>query len=239
MVGPYGAWARRFLLKTWPSRRLTRGRRGPLVIIADRQTAGRGRAGRPWQAPDGNLNFSALVRPGAVTLQSCNWSLLAGIAVHDAVAAHIPDTAGLMLKWPNDLLLHGAKMAGVLIESALSQSGLVDWVVIGIGVNLAVAPSLPGRATSCLADAGVALAPHVLARTLAAELDHWLNEAPDSVRRAWLARAHQPGTKLRVHQGDQVIEGAFAGLADDGSLRLMRTGGVTLLVSGDVCLSDT
>ena len=214
-----------------------RGEPAPLVVTADRQTAGRGRGGRAWQAPSGNLNFSALLRPGPITLQAASWSLLAGVAVHSAVAVHMPDASGLMLKWPNDLLLGGAKLAGVLIDSALTPAGLIDWVVIGVGVNLTYAPTLPDRSTACLADAGIKLAPEALAVTLTAQLDRWIEAGPQAVRAAWLAQAHSIGTVLRVHQGDRMIEGEFVGLADDGSLLLSRAAGETAIVSGDVFLS--
>ena len=212
------------------------GEAAPLVVTADRQTAGRGRGGRAWQAPEGNLNFSALLRPGPVPLQAATWSLLAGVAVHGAVAVHMPDASGLMLKWPNDLLLGGAKLAGVLIDTALTPSGLIDWVVIGVGVNIAHAPALPDRPTACLADAGIKLAPETLAATLTGRLDHWLEAGPQAVRTAWLTRAHPVGATLRVRQGDRMIEGEFAGLADDGSLLLISAAGATSIVSGDVFL---
>jgi BirA family biotin operon repressor/biotin-[acetyl-CoA-carboxylase] ligase len=212
------------------------GEAAPLAITAAQQSAGRGRAGRVWQAPAGNLNFSALLRPGPVPLQAASWSLLAGVAVHDAVALHMPDASGLMLKWPNDLLLNGAKLAGVLIDSALTPSGLIDWVVIGVGANLAHAPALPDRRTACLADAGITLAPETLAQTLIAQLDHWLAAPPGATRQAWLSHAHPIGTQLRVHHGASTAAGAFAGLAEDGSLRLARPEGDITLISGEVFL---
>jgi BirA family biotin operon repressor/biotin-[acetyl-CoA-carboxylase] ligase len=213
------------------------GEAAPLVITADRQTAGRGRGGRAWQAPEGNLNFSALLRPGPVPLQAAAWSLLAGVAVYNAVAVHMPDASGLMLKWPNDLLLGGAKLAGVLIDSALTPSGRIDWVVIGVGVNIAHAPALPDRPTACLEDAGIKLAPETLAATLISQLDHWMAAGPKAVRAAWLQHAHPLGTALHVHQGDRMAEGTFAGLAEDGSLLLAGAAGATAVVSGDVFLS--
>jgi BirA family biotin operon repressor/biotin-[acetyl-CoA-carboxylase] ligase len=235
----------------WPIRRLAvaastqdlaiaaaqSGEQGPLIFTADRQTAGRGRSGRAWEAPTGNLNFSAMLRPGAIPLQAAHWSLLAGVAVFDAVAAHMPSASGLMLKWPNDLLLNGAKLAGILIDTAVTPSGLVDWIVIGVGVNIGTAPSLPDRATACLADAGIAVVPELLAITLASQLARWLESPSAETRQAWLDRAHAPGTALRVHQNDRVMEGIFLGLAEDGSLRLSDPGaGESLILSGEVNL---
>ncbi len=213
------------------------GERGPVVFMADRQTAGRGRGGRAWEAPSGNLNFSAMLRPGAMALQAAHWSLLAGVAVFDAVAAYMPGTSGLMLKWPNDLLLDGAKLAGVLIHSAVTPAGLVDWVVIGVGVNIAAAPALPQRPTACLADAGIAVVPETLAGTLASQLAKWCEAPTAEIRQAWLKRAHAIGTTLRVSQGNRVIEGTFLGLAEDGSLRLGHPNSTeTVILSGETSL---
>jgi BirA family biotin operon repressor/biotin-[acetyl-CoA-carboxylase] ligase len=181
-------------------------------------------------APAGNLNFSAMLRPAPAPLLAAAWSLLAGVAVYEAVAGLLPVPGGLMLKWPNDLLLNGGKLAGVLIDSSLA-GGDVEWVVIGVGVNLATAPVVAGRVTASLAAAGVACAPEEMARRLMAEIDRWRAEPFGAVRAAWLERAHPVGTRLRVQQGDQVIEGAFMGLAEDGRLRLAGAGDAA---SGDV-----
>jgi len=202
-------------------------------VIAARQSAGRGRGGRPWVAPVGNLNLSLALRPAPQPLQPGAWSLLAGVALHDSVAAHLPDASAIKLKWPNDLLLHGAKLAGILVDSSVDARGLLDWVVIGIGVNIVAAPPLPDRPTACLADAGMRLAPANLAQSITAALDHWLAEDFAAVRAAWLARAHPPGTRLRVQTANGLIEAAFSGLAEDGALLL---DGGQCIASGEVGL---
>jgi BirA family biotin operon repressor/biotin-[acetyl-CoA-carboxylase] ligase len=228
---------------------------GPRAYLADRQTAGRGRKNRDWQSKDGNLHFSALVRPNGTAPVPAFWSLMAGLAVHEAVASLMcaappvfesaracngrqgdkpppafpsPPArqvtpgieAQLMLKWPNDLLLNGAKLAGVLIDSALTAGGTLDWVVIGAGINLAHAPTLPGRPTACLAEHGIHVTPQTMAERLMAALDHWRARDLAAIRTAWLAHAHPIGTPLRVQQGSQVIEGEFDGLAANGALQL-------------------
>jgi BirA family biotin operon repressor/biotin-[acetyl-CoA-carboxylase] ligase len=212
------------------------GAPGPLAVVAKRQTAGRGRAGRAWTAPEGNLNFSAMLRPKPAPLIAAAWSLLAGVAVYEAIAARLPAPNRLMLKWPNDVLLNGAKLAGVLIDSSLALDGTVDWVVIGVGVNVASAPRVEGRATACLPQAGVSAAPEILAQALMAEIDRWHNAPFAALREAWLARAHPIGTRLRVQTGGQVIEGAFAGLSEDGKLKLEGAGDAA---SGDVEIAGT
>jgi BirA family biotin operon repressor/biotin-[acetyl-CoA-carboxylase] ligase len=202
-----------------------------LAVMADRQTAGRGRSGRAWQAPEGNLSLSMLLRPGPVPLQAAAWSLLAGVAVFEAVVGQAVD--GLQLKWPNDLLRGGAKLAGVLIDSALTPAGMVDWVVIGVGVNIAEAPVLPDRVTTCLAAAGVQVQAETLARAIVAQIATWRAAGHAAVRAAWLERAHPVGTRLRVHDGHRVTEGVFSGLAPDGSLMLRDQAAIP---SGDVFL---
>jgi len=205
------------------------GERGPLAILAHRQTAGRGRGGRAWAAPAGNLNFSALLRPDNENLQPAAWSLLAGVAVFEAAACFAP-AAGLMLKWPNDLLLDGGKLGGVLIDCALRADGKVDWVVIGVGVNLVAAPKLADRATSCLADVAPPVPAEDVARLLMAEIDRWRAAGFAAVRAAWLARAHKVGTRLRVRWAEDFVEGAFLGLTEDGRLILEGAGAI---VSGE------
>jgi BirA family biotin operon repressor/biotin-[acetyl-CoA-carboxylase] ligase len=202
-----------------------------LAVMADRQTSGRGRGGRAWQAPEGNLSLSMLLRPGPVPLQAAAWSLLAGVAVFEAVAEQ--GVRGLQLKWPNDVMRGGAKLAGVLIDSALTPAGLVDWVVIGVGVNVAEAPALPDRATTCLAAAGGDVSPETLARSIVAQITRWRAAGHAAVKAAWLERAHPTGTRLRVHDGQRVVEGDFAGLAPDGSLMLRNEAAIP---SGDVFL---
>jgi BirA family biotin operon repressor/biotin-[acetyl-CoA-carboxylase] ligase len=174
------------------------------------------------------LNFSAVLRPAGAP--AAGWSLLAGVAVFEAAAGFVPGAA-LMLKWPNDLLLNGGKLGGVLIDTTLRADGSMEWVVIGVGVNLASAPRVEGRRTACLADAGAAVAPEDFAARLMAAIDRWRAAEFAVVRQAWLARAHPVGTRLRVQRGGDVIEGAFLGLTEDGRLRLENAGDTA---SGDV-----
>lgn len=168
-----------------------------LVVLADRQTAGRGRGGRAWQAPAGNLNFSAVLRPPP-EVPAGAWSLAAGVALIDALRASVPATlaAELCLKWPNDVLLRGAKLAGILVDAALSPGGAAEWLVIGIGANLVAAPTLPDRPTAALAELGISLPPRPLAEAITEALDKWAAAPWPAIRAAWLARAHPPGTPL-------------------------------------------
>jgi len=143
--------------------------------------------------------------------------------------------APLQLKWPNDLLLGGAKLAGILLERT------VDRIVAGFGVNLAAAPAIEGRATAALA-AHATLTPQAFAPLLAASMARmltlWRNAAPDAFAHAWLARAHPPGTALIVHdRPGHSVSGRFDGLDPDGALRLrLDDGRIETVRAGDVAL---
>ena len=153
-----------------------------------------------------------------------------GVALATAVAALAPGLDA-QLKWPNDLLVGGAKCAGILME----RSG--NSIVIGIGVNLVGAPELPDRATAALADKGARVERDRFADALAIAMTDalwtWRHEGIGRIIAAWLLRAHAVGTPLRV--SDQGVNGLFDGLDPDGALRLRREDGTTMLIhAGDV-----
>ena len=206
-----------------------------LAVLALRQTAGRGRAGRAWASPPGNLYLSVLLRPGTPARQSAQWSLLAGVALAEAAGDLLADPARLRLKWPNDLLLDGAKCAGILAEAALATDGTLDWLGLGIGVNLAHAPALPDRPTAHL---GAAETPEAFAPCLLARLAQWRDTALTRgfapVHTAWQALAMPLGSALRVRLGDTFVEGLYAGLAEDGSLLLHTENTTRRIIAGEV-----
>ena len=213
-----------------------------LAILARQQTAGHGTRGRSWAGAAGNLFLSVLLRPGGPAREASQWSLLAGVALAEALAAHLPDAA-LALKWPNDVLLHGGKVAGILVESAADARGDLIWLSIGLGANLAVAPSVPGHATACLADHGPPPSPETMARQVLGVLEHWRDVRAHAgfapVRAAFLARAPAPGTAITLRFGERMLGGAFAGLGDDGSL-LLRTGGrIQAFAAGEVTIGNS
>ncbi len=210
-----------------------------LAYLARRQTAGRGTQGRAWEGPVGNLHLSVLLRPDEPVRLAPQWSLLAAVAVADALLPLLPDPAALRLKWPNDLLLNGAKAVGILTESAPDAQGRIAWIVFGIGVNLAHAPSVPGRVTASLAGLGIAPpAPEDVAASLLAALDRRRRqrdaEGFGPIRDAWLARGPAIDAPLVIRRQGVEIPGRFAGLADDGSLRLTIDGRVQTLVAGEI-----
>ena len=207
-------------------------------LIADRQTAGRGRQGRSWLDGPGNFMGSTVVRLSPADPAPPGLSFVAALALYETVLPRLADPRGLMLKWPNDLLLGGAKLAGILLE----REG--DLTVIGIGVNLAAAPELPDRATGALAARGPAPARDAFASNLAAsfarELDRWRSFGLAPMLARWQAAAHPPGAALSVHEGDGVaVSGQFAGLEEDGALRLrLGDGALRVVRAGDVALGE-
>ena len=224
-----------------------------LWLRAERQTVGRGRQGREWDSPSGNLYASTLVRlrpddPPAATL-----ALVAAVALEEVVRCCFPGEGrgpasgashlgpglrrgSLSIKWPNDLLLDGAKLSGILLERA------GDAVVIGIGVNLAYYPDLPDRSTTSLAAHGVVPTPpefvEQLADMLAAWLHIWRTDGLSPVIARWTERAHRLGTPLIARLSDgEAIAGTFDGLSPDGALLLRLADGASRVIhAADVFL---
>ncbi len=200
---------------------------GRLAILADTQTAGRGSRGRTWTSPPGTLNLSVLLRPEQGSRETGRWALLAAVSLYEALS---PYAEGLMLKWPNDVLLHGAKLAGILIDC---QPGEAGFVVIGLGANLATAPQISDRVTARLPSPAPPAA--AVADRLVAALDAWGAHDTPSLVDAWLARAHPIGTLLDVQTQQRRVRGAFAGLTDAGALRL--AGEAAVIHSAEVFLA--
>ena len=206
-------------------------------LVADRQTAGRGRQGRSWFDGSGNFMGSTVVRCLAQDPPAASLALGVALAVYEAVLPFVPNPADLALKWPNDLMLGGAKLAGILLE----REG--DAVVVGVGVNLAAAPDLPDRRTTSISMVAPAPDRDHFARALtdqfAVELDRWRTFGLEPLTRRWMAAAHPVGTPLRVHPpGEEAIEGAFAGLTEDGALMLrLPEGRIRTIHAGDVMLA--
>lgn len=216
-------------------RRAEAGEPEGLAVLARRQAAGRGRGGRAWDSPLGNLHLSVLLRPSGPVREAAQWSLLAGVALIEGARELAPDPAALRLKWPNDLLRHGAKCAGILAESSLAPGGGLAWLVLGFGVNLVAAPALPGRETTTL---GRAEPPERFAARLLRRLDHWRavqrREGFAPIRAAWEAAGPALGESVLARVGSEFIAGDFAGLGGDGSLRLETGHGIRCVAGGEV-----
>jgi BirA family transcriptional regulator, biotin operon repressor / biotin---[acetyl-CoA-carboxylase] ligase len=212
-------------------RRATAGETGPLWVTTDRQTGGRARSGRQWTSPAGNLAATFLITLKCGPEVAHHLALLAGVALADAIrdAGVVPaDETPMHIKWPNDVLIGGAKVSGILAESTSSGPGSLT-AAIGFGVNVAGEPEALDRVVTCLArhvaPGSSAPSAESLLRDLARRMEHWLsvwNCGRDFayIRAAWLERSFSLGTAMSVHFGDGRREGFFAGLDTDGALLL-------------------
>lgn len=203
-------------------------------LVADRQSAGRGRAGRVWSDGFGNFMGSTVVRLRGSDPLPHTLALIAGVAAFEAVRECARSLTGLALKWPNDLLVHEAKLAGILLE----RQG--EAVVVGIGVNLAHAPDVAGRVTVSLAGLGFGVERDRFAVALSAAfadaVTRWHQGEWALLRERWLARALPTGTLFSVKDRDHgEIMGAFAGLDEDGAALLrLADGAVRAIHAGDI-----
>jgi len=221
-------------------RRAGAGERGPLWIRSDVQEQGRGRSGRAWSSPAGNFSGTLLFSPSCRRSVLHQLSFVAGLAGHEAVAAFLDQPDRLQLKWPNDLLIDGAKVSGILVESSVYGDDVV--VMIGMGINIEITPDVGDREVTRLKDHGAPPTPGELLRTLAAAMSRWLavwnnGDGFAAVRAAWIERAHPVGAPLLVNTNQSGLEGTFQGLDSDGALMLaLPSGDVTRVEHGDVSL---
>jgi BirA family biotin operon repressor/biotin-[acetyl-CoA-carboxylase] ligase len=222
------------------TRRALAGERGPLWVLADRQTTGRGRSGRTWVSEPGNLYASLLIEATCPPNKAGQLSLVAGVATIDAIRRAGLLGPALRLKWPNDILIGTAKAGGILVES--SAQGEDRFAVIGIGLNLASAPPGLEKSATFLAAHGLTLSPVETLCFLAQTMDLWLktwNEGDGfaGVRAGWLERAGAIGEPLTVHAVEGPVEGRFAGLDEEGALVIAGPdGSIRRFSYGDVTL---
>ena len=205
---------------------------GPFWLMARHQTAGRGRQGRPWQDPVGNFAATYCMPEALPPAEAGLRSFAAAVALHEALVAATGRADGFALKWPNDVLLNGGKLAGILLESG-GEIGTIPRLCIGIGVNLVAAPdpdSLPEGAlppASVLAQTGVRIAPEDLLDLLAPAFDRWdrslRSQGFGPLRDAWLARAARRGETIAVRMGQRQLSGIFETVNDSGAL-ILRDG---------------
>ncbi|MFL6736069.1 MAG: biotin--[acetyl-CoA-carboxylase] ligase [Sphingomonas sp.] len=199
-------------------------------LIALEQISGKGRQGREWISSPGNFYGSTIVDLRTGDPQPQTLSLAAGLALIEAVDLAVPGQA-VMLKWPNDVLLLGKKLAGILLERSSNR------VVIGFGVNLASAPDLPHRQCASLS---ARITPRAFAPLLAGSFERllsaWRESRAQLLGQAWLTRAHPIGSPLTVHASSrEAVSGRFDGIEADGALRLRTSDGrLSIVHAGDI-----
>jgi BirA family transcriptional regulator, biotin operon repressor / biotin---[acetyl-CoA-carboxylase] ligase len=219
-------------------RRAASGAHGGTVIWADRQAAGRGRQGRAWNSPPGNLYCSILLRPDRAPGEVAQLGFAASLAVAEAISPLLPHPLLPRCKWPNDVMVEGRKVAGILLESE-AVGGEVKWLVVGVGVNIMAFPAdteLP--ATSLRALGAATVAPAELLESIRQFFFQWYEVwrargfAP--LRVAWLRRAFALGGEIRVRHAHLETRGRFADLDDTGALVLENAQGTQHISAGAV-----
>ncbi len=214
---------------------------GPTWIMARRQTRGRGRQGRSWQDPPGNLAATLIFRPGCTAGEAARRSFLAANALFETLAIHT-DRSALSLKWPNDVLLDGGKVAGILLECR-GSGPFVDWLSIGIGVNLAGVPAgLGAQEFPPVSLAAASGEPPVDAeRFLTLLAGHYATEEDilatfgfGRIREAWLRHAARLGERITAKTGRETLEGRFETVDEDGNLVLETDAGRRVIAAAEV-----
>ncbi|WP_411956622.1 biotin--[acetyl-CoA-carboxylase] ligase [Paracoccus homiensis] len=219
---------------------------GPAWIMARRQEAGRGRRGRAWMDPPGNFAATLLTRPANGPAAAAQLSFIAALAVHEALIRLCGPTLPVALKWPNDVLLNGGKLSGILLEST-GSGGHVAALAIGIGVNLAAAPDLgqlepqATRPVSLKGETGLSVSPDDFLDALAAAFDQWQRQFNaygfSPIRNAWMARAARLGETLTARTGSSESVGRFEGIDETGSLILTTPRGRQVIPAADIYFS--
>lgn len=208
------------------------------LVWARVQTVGRGRHGRGWVSPAGNFYASLILRPPVPVAMAAQLSFVAALAVADACLALAPDAA-ISLKWPNDVLLAGRKLAGLLLESQSQGDGMLDWLVLGIGINLATYPVEVEYPATALAAVGADVDADAMLGALAASFLAWYGRWREgagfaTIRAEWQARAQGLNQPIRVRLPGETREGVFAGLDTDGALLLDTGTGRHRIAAGEV-----
>lgn len=227
-------------------RRADAGETGPLWIVARRQTAGRGRRGRNWESEGGNLFSTLLHLTRKPPAEAAQVTFVAALAVADLIDAFAPPSL-VTIKWPNDVMLAGDKVSGVLVESGAHQTGGL-WLAVGIGVNLAHAPEGTERPATALVHhlrGDVTVPPTVeaaattLAEAFAVWMERWETLGFQPILDAWQARTPGLDGPAVARLGRETVEGRAEGVGPDGALKLrLADGSLRLISAGDVFFGE-
>ncbi len=211
-----------------------------VVVWAASQRKGRGRRGNHWRSPPGNLYASLLLRPDRAPAQALQLSFVASLALADAITAVAPASCVVTCKWPNDVFLNHRKTAGLLLESSTSGDGVLDWLVIGMGVNIAHAPDDLTPPVTSLHDEGCGglTAGELLIGFCACfsqRYDDWLDGGFAPQREAWLLRAEGRDGPVTVNLEGESFVGRFVDIDESGALVVETPGsGRRVVTAGEV-----
>jgi len=216
------------------------------LVWAREQSKARGRQGRSWHSPRGNLSFSLVLRPECPVARAAELGFVAAVAIGEAVGAVAPPMIEVRYKWPNDVLFNGRKGVGILLESRLSGDGGIDWLVLGIGVNVTSFPedtAFPSTslrfegAPASLTDADLLQA---FARYFLSAANSWLEEGLGPIRKRWLAHVKGLGEEIQVRLPNETLSGIFRELDETGALVLETGDGARRkITAGDVHFPET
>ena len=209
------------------------------IVWAGEQTAGRGRRGRLWLSPPGNLYLSLIMSPMAAPAHAAQLGFVAALALAEGIGALCGPSLDISCKWPNDILIAGRKLAGILLESEIGDGEAIDFVVIGSGANLASRPDDVEYPATSLAEQGFpGIAPDRLLPAYIGRFDAWarvwLADGFAPIREAWLARAAGLGRDIRVRLERATLCGRFLDLDESGSLVLDTAQGRRRIAAGEV-----
>ncbi|MEN2494590.1 MAG: Bifunctional ligase/repressor BirA [Hyphomicrobiaceae bacterium hypho_1] len=223
------------------------GERGPVWLRADCQKSGRGRSGRSWHSPFGNLYTTLLFSLSSSAGFTSQLSLVAGLAVYDTIIFFIqnvhPERAYWYLKWPNDLMVGKAKIGGILVETVVAHGEYL--AIIGCGVNIKEKPINLGREVAAMIEYGSAPHPKAFLEKLDSKLHYYLRIWNNgmgfaAIREDWLKRSFPLGTYISIKASNSLVYGNFAGLGNDGSLLLKQSDGeIKCFNFGEVGICET
>jgi BirA family biotin operon repressor/biotin-[acetyl-CoA-carboxylase] ligase len=212
------------------------------LVWARAQSAGRGRRGRSWSSPPGNLYLSLILRPNCRPAMASQLGFVTAVGLGEALDALLPpESERPRYKWPNDLLVGGRKISGILLDASTGADGRLDWLAVGIGVNIASFPSETSYGATSLHEAGAGAVSveqvlEVFAVHWLDRFEQWRREGFGPIREQWLARALALGDTVEVRLEREALSGRFVELGESGALILeLPQGERRVVAAGDVC----
>jgi BirA family biotin operon repressor/biotin-[acetyl-CoA-carboxylase] ligase len=225
-------------------RRARAGAEDGTLVWARAQTQGRGRGGRSWASPPGNLYMSLILQPDCAPSDAAQLSFVAALGVGAALGEVVPPMVEVRYKWPNDILLNRRKAAGILLETESVTRDRLDWLVLGVGINVATHPAETAFPATSLHHEGadevtVEMLLEAFARHFLSWVNRWLDDGFGPVRLAWREEAHGIGEKIQVRLPNAELAGMFEDIDADGALLLRRAdGALQRVTAGDVFFGD-